>query len=472
MKQNHVTHSNGVLSERKANKKSAADLNHGSTPNSLHPDALQRTVSRVIFVSLLIDLLAFTMILPLLPSLLDYYRQNDKTGLFPYLQKKVIYFQHWVGAPDNFNTVLFGGLIGSMYSFLQFVVSPMIGALSDVYGRRPILLLCMSGEAIAYSIWAMSSNFNLFVLARIIGGISNGNVSLSTAIMTDISSMEKRGKRMALIGIAFSIGFIVGPCTGAFFSIWARTQTGQFYVVPALLALTLAVVNVMYLYAKFPETLPKEKRAKSLGNGLSKAYDLICPSHLFGFRAVTGINSQETTSLQQLGRVYFLYLLLYSGLEYTLTFLTHIRFDYNSVQQGKMFLYIGVIMACVQGGYVRRIPAGQEKKMALRGILLIIPSFIIIGVASNVATVFVGLALYSFASASVVPCLTTLVSSYGSYDQKGKVMGIFRSLGAFARSVGPVTASMAYWSLGPTISYILGGALLTIPLIMLRRIKV
>jgi len=433
------------------------------------PEALRHRVTGVIFVSLLLDLLAFTMILPLLPSLLDYYRQNDKGGLFPYLQEKIKHFQELVGAPDSFNTVLFGGLIGSLYSFLQFIVSPIIGALSDVYGRRPILLLCLSGEAVAYTVWALSSNFTIFVLARIIGGISNGNVSLSTAIMTDVSSLQTRGKGMAMIGIAFSIGFIVGPVTGAMFSIWARTQTGQFFVLPALLALLLAVINVIYMYYYFPETLPQDKRAKSLGNGLSKAYNLICPSQLFGFKAVDGLDAKDKKCLSQLGRVYFLYLLMYSGLEYTLTFLTHIRFDYTSLQQGKMFLFIGIIMACVQGGYVRRISAGKEKITAIRGIFLVIPSFIIVGLASNMSFVYLGLALYACASASVVPCMTTIVSSYGSHDQKGKVMGIFRSLGALARSIGPITASVAYWSLGPSISYILGGILLLIPFGLLRR---
>lgn len=97
----------------------------------------------LIFFSLLLDLLAFTMILPLLPSLLDYYQRNDSAGLYKWVSDSVRYFQTFVGAPERFNSVLFGGILGSMYSFLQFVASPIVGGLSDVYGRKPIMVLCL-----------------------------------------------------------------------------------------------------------------------------------------------------------------------------------------------------------------------------------------------------------------------------------------------------------------------------------------
>lgn len=97
----------------------------------------------VIFVSLLLDLLAFTIILPLLPTILERYRTNDSSGLYVSLLSKIRYFQSLVGAPDKYNSVLFGGVLGSMFSFLQFVVSPIMGALSDCYGRKPILLISL-----------------------------------------------------------------------------------------------------------------------------------------------------------------------------------------------------------------------------------------------------------------------------------------------------------------------------------------
>ena len=174
-------------------------------------------MSYVVFIGLLLDLLAFTLILPLFPSLLDHYKKHDgPNGLFNYLDTKVKLFGIWIGVPEGqFNSVLFGGLLGSLFSFLQFVASPMIGGLSDHFGRRPLLLLSTAGVAFSYALWVNASTFGLFVLARIIGGLSKGNVSLATAIITDVSTPKTRQKGMALIGIAFSIGFLVGPMVGA-----------------------------------------------------------------------------------------------------------------------------------------------------------------------------------------------------------------------------------------------------------------
>lgn len=97
----------------------------------------------VVFVSLLLDLLAFTMILPLLPSLLDHYKEHDITGLYSWLSRKIFFFQKLVGAPEKFNSVLFGGFLGSMFSFLQFVASPIVGGVSDVVGRKAVMIVCL-----------------------------------------------------------------------------------------------------------------------------------------------------------------------------------------------------------------------------------------------------------------------------------------------------------------------------------------
>lgn len=96
----------------------------------------------IIFGSLLLDLLAFTMILPLFPALLDYYKNNED-GCYQFLESSIQYFQKALGAPDRFNSVLFGGFLGSMFSFLQFLASPLVGGLSDAYGRKPVLLVCL-----------------------------------------------------------------------------------------------------------------------------------------------------------------------------------------------------------------------------------------------------------------------------------------------------------------------------------------
>lgn len=113
----------------------------------------------IVFVSLLLDLLAFTIILPLLPTILERYRLNDSSGLYNQLATQIKYFQELVGAPEKYSSVLFGGVLGSMFSFLQFVISPIMGGLSDYYGRKPILLLSLvsSGDLVSFTMCIVHS---------------------------------------------------------------------------------------------------------------------------------------------------------------------------------------------------------------------------------------------------------------------------------------------------------------------------
>lgn len=459
-----------------------ADMNSGipssvdgkRSRNSADRKSSNRRVLIVVFLSLVIDLLAFTVILPLFPSLMEYYDKRDDQGsLYQGLKQFVHGFLAWVGAPDTprWNSVLFGGILGSLFSFLQYLTSPLIGAVSDVYGRKPLMILTSIGIAASYALWAVSHHFTIFVLARVVGGISKGNIGLSAAIVTDVTPPENRGKGMAMIGVAFSVGFLLGPLIGAAFSLQAKGQEGEFFVTPALYALTLAVLDVLFLVVFLKETLPREKRALSLGSGFRKAVSLIHPGMLFNFSAVKGVNEKDMKGMKSIGLVYFLYLFFYSGLEFTLTFLTHSRFDYNSMQQGKMFFVIGIIMILVQGGGIRRVKRGRELSFAVKGLVILIPSFVIIAFSYHQMALYTGLVLFAFASATVVPCLTTEISTYASDDQKGAVMGIFRSLGALARSFGPVFSSTVYWCAGPVLCYIIGSIALVLPLVLLRRIK-
>ncbi|XP_017782279.1 PREDICTED: major facilitator superfamily domain-containing protein 10 [Nicrophorus vespilloides] len=424
----------------------------------------------IVFLSLVLDLLAFTLILPLLPSLLDHYKHNDSIGLYSWLSGKIQFFQELVGAPEHYNSVLFGGFMGSMFSFLQFVASPIVGGVSDVIGRKPVMITCLVGIASSYVMWALSSNFALFILARFIGGISKGNVSLSMAIIADVSTVHTKGRGMALVGIAFSLGFIIGPLIGAGFAIWAKTKTGNWFVVPAIFAIFLATADLLFFTLYFKETLPKEKRSKiGIWKSLDNAKALINIKELFRFSTVTNIKPDDVKKLRVIGLVYFVYLFIYSGLEFTLTFLTHHVFHYNSMQQGWMFFVIGITMALMQGGYVRRIKPEKTKQTAVLGLWLIIPSFICVGIANNIYVLYLGLLIFAISTAMVVPSMTVLASNFGSEQQKGTVMGIFRSLGALARAVGPIFASIAFWSVGSTLTYLTGSVLLLWPVLTLKR---
>lgn len=349
----------------------------------------------IVFFSLLLDLLAFTMILPLLPSLLEHYRVNDKLGLYTSLSNSVRYFRELVGAPEKYTSVLFGGALGSMFSFLQFIISPIAGGLSDYYGRKPILLLSLFGIMTSYGLWAVSRNFGLFVLARFVGGLSKGNISLSMAIITDVSNKNNRGKGMVFVGIAFSLGFILGPMIGAVFSRFSDKSSDHWFIFPALFAMSLGAADILFCMFCLKETLPVEKRAKTVINSVSQAFELISVKSLFRFDAVKNLTTQDLESLKQLGFIYFIYLFLYSGLEYTVTFLMFHKFGFSSIDQAKMFLTTGVIMAILQGGVVRRIKIENMHQSAVLGLSLIVPSFIIVGLSNSVFWLYVGMILFA-----------------------------------------------------------------------------
>jgi hypothetical protein len=182
------------------------------------------------------------------------------------------------------------------------------------------------------------------------------------------------------------------------------------------LSLLFAVSDLLFIFCFLPETLPLEKRASSVTLGFHTAADLLSPLALFHFAAVA--RSQDPPSedrlgsLRRLGLVYFLYLFLFSGLEYTLSFLAHQRFQFSSLQQGKMFFFIGLTMATIQGAYARRISPGQEVAAVKQAMLLLVPAFLLIGWGHSLPVLGLGLLLYSFAAAVVVPCLSSVVASY------------------------------------------------------------
>ncbi|XP_008109518.1 major facilitator superfamily domain-containing protein 10 isoform X1 [Anolis carolinensis] len=439
--------------------------------SSGHEENSNRVIT-IVFVALLIDLLGFTLILPLLPSILDYYSKNDN-GLYRNLQHGVDWFSEAIGMPPErkYNAVLFGGLIGSVFSMLQFFFSPLTGAASDCFGRRPVMLLTVIGLIASYFLWVISRSFELFLFSRIIGGISKGNVSLSTAIIADLQNPKARSKGMAMIGVAFSLGFTFGPTLGAYLAM--EKEKGEiFYVKAATFAVMFAVTELAFIFMLLPETLSKEQRVSSVISGFQSAAHLISPLALFQFSAVNQrMESHSRENLKTLGLVYFMYLFLFSGLEYTLGFLVHQHFQFSSMEQGKMFFFIGISMAVIQGGYTRKIKPGNELKAAKMAILLLVPAFLLIGWSNNVIILSTGLFLYSFASAVVVPSLSTVVSGYGLISQKGTVMGILRSLGALARAVGPITAATVYWLAGAEVCFTVCASLFLLPFILLRSIQ-
>ena len=223
----------------------------------------------VIFLTIFIDLLGFTIIFPLFPAILDHYLQVDgNAGILGWILGNIDQFAELAGSKDNYRAVLFGGILGSLYAILQFVFAPIWGSLSDRIGRRNVLLITVSGTTLSYVLWIFSGSFGLFILARLIGGAFAGNLSVATAAVADVTSRENRAKGMGIVGVAFGLGFLFGPALGSVASFFDlslnRPNLAALGINPfsaaAVLSLGFSVINLVWIWARFKETLPQQPR--------------------------------------------------------------------------------------------------------------------------------------------------------------------------------------------------------------------
>lgn len=416
---------------------------------------------------------------------------SDPHGLL----SRTLQFVSWVrglfyqpaGNPQKWDVVLLGGLMGSAFSLLQFLVSPKIGTLSDKYGRRRVLLVSMLGNILSALVWIKSTTFASYMLSRIIGGVSEGNVQLATAILSDITTPTQRSKSLAQIGIAFAICFCIGPPIGAYFaaqpppaSLDAMGIELNIYAVPAAISLLLLIIETVFLLVALPETLNlrpnyQANRIPTKGNK-RPAKDL----------RRTG-QQRRLSLLNTLRRLHFLFLSVFSGIEFTLTFLTFDLFDWSNSQNGALIGSIGVISALLQGGYVRRVtPKVGEGKIARWGVsscaiglifLSLVPLFASTKPSTAIRLLQAAAVCFAFTSATVVSSLTSYASLQcdGDFDEdtgkpiqehpqlaKGAALGKFRSSGQLGRALGPLLACASYWTYGPTITYAISAVAMVI----------
>lgn len=420
------------------------------------------SILRAVFLTTFLDLVGFSIIFPLFPQLLNYYLTLEgEQSLIGALVRNLRAFAGDGHDAEFLTVVLFGGVLGSLYSILQFVCAPIWGTISDRYGRRTTLIFTITGTLLSYVCWVFAKNFLILIIARLIGGIMAGNISTASAVIADSTTPKDRSKGMAVIGIAFGIGFVIGPAFGGAASFVDLTQLwpeGKAlglnpFSFAALIALFLSTINLFYVVTKLPETHPPENRGKAQLTRTANPMKL--------FRNSGGPGVRRTNLLS------FFFLTAFSAMEFTLVFLTVERFEFTPRHNAGMFVFIGFVIALVQGGAVRRIaPTRGEKPLVIGGLVAIFPGFILIGISNSVAILFLGLALMAAGSAFANPCLSGLISRYSSEEHQGFALGLFRSVGALSRAIGPIIGGAMYWKYGATSPYLLGAVLIWIPIMI------
>ena len=412
----------------------------------------------IILLTVFLDLVGFSIIFPLFPDMLEYYLIQERAdGVLHRLITNLRELSGFDGEQATLAaTVLFGGLLGSLYSLLQFLASPVWGTWSDTRGRRKILVLTTLGTAIGYLLWVFADSFWVLVLSRVVGGVMAGNLSVATAAVADVTDESSRSKGMGMIGAAFGVGFILGPVLGAVLSRWDLSATLPGvpglnpFSGPALVAFVLAMANFFWVLRSFPET-------RSVGQVTHAVRRPLNPFQLLRPFEFPGVNR---TNL-----LYFIFIVAFAGMEFTLTFLAKDRFGYTAAQNGYLFLFIGIIIVLVQGGVIRRIaPKYGERNLVICGLALILPGLLLIAICKTQFVLYVGLALLAIGSSLVTPSLTALVSIYAPNERQGEVLGVFRSVGSLGRAFAPLAAALIYWRFGSQWPYLGGALILLLPL--------
>ncbi|KIW09332.1 hypothetical protein, variant [Verruconis gallopava] len=429
----------------------------------------RKKVLKVLFISLLLDLISFTFILPLFPQLLAFYRSRELQSPDTLLAKIFSGLNAYKNAfakpiNDRYDIVLLGGALGSLFSLCQAIASPIIGTLSDKYGRRKALLWSMMGNILSVALWVLAADFRTFLASRVVGGLSEGNVQLATAIATDISTDEQRGATMALVGACFSIAFTFGPALGAALANITTVVSNPF-ATAAGFSLFLIVTETLYLWVSLPETLPSvasvtenghgKENGHANGNGVSgSAKELQSKASRSNLKAKVAVR-RRTNSHALLNLVHFSFILFFSGMEFSLPFMTYDLFRYTSSQSGRLLGYIGLVASIMQGGVVRRV---HPLRVVQIGVLACVGAFVLLGRLRSQAGLYAAATLLAVTSGSVVTGLNSLSSFEASAQQRGSKLGNHRSFGQIGRALGPILFCTLYWWAGREFAYAIGSA--------------
>jgi DHA1 family tetracycline resistance protein-like MFS transporter len=328
------------------------------------------------------------------------------------------------------------GLILTTYALAQFVCTPILGALSDRYGRKRIILISLGIEALSFALTALSASLPMLLIARVVGGIGASNIGSAQAVVSDVTPPEKRAAGMGVIGAAIGMGFVVGPALGGAFS----AQGGA---LPFWIALGMALVNALLVLLLLPETRKKQAQSHAR-EGLGLLFS--------GWGKVV-----HNRAIVSLVLVNLFYTLAFTGMEAVFPLLTQKNFGWGATQNGYIFTYIGVLVVLMQGGLVRQLVKRLgERNLMLCGLVLLGAGLVMLIWSTNLAFLFVAVGVLSIGDGAVTPTSSAVLSLITPSSEQGEILGFAQGLGGLGRSAGPVIAGLLF-SIGPGAPFLAGG---------------
>jgi MFS transporter, DHA1 family, tetracycline resistance protein len=394
-----------------------AIMGNSTSPGSRFPAPAAGSQATFIFivVTVLLDFLAFGIIAPVLPNLVKQFeggnvaKASEITGYFAFA-----------------------------WNLMQFLFLPILGAWSDRFGRRPVILISCLGLGLDYIFMAMAPSLRWLFVGRIISGITASNLSTAFAYVTDVSAPDQRAKRFGMLGAAFGVGFVVGPAAGGLLGLYSLRA-------PFWAAAILSLANFFYGLFVLPESLPKEKRAKS-------AWHMANP-----LGSLTLLRSHP--ELAGLSLVVTLYYLAHQSLQNVWVLYTEYRYGWDTKSVGISLAVVGVCAALVSGGlvgpYVKKL---GERLSLVSGLFYGVMGFVGFGMAwtgwgALAAIPFIG--LWGVAG----PAIQSLMSQRVDASSQGKLQGAINSVRALTGMVGPLLFTQVFSAaISPTANIHLPGA--------------
>jgi len=386
-----------------------------------------------IFITLLLDVIGLGIIIPVIPALIQ-----ELTG----------------GSISEASR--YGGWLIASYALVQFLCAPIVGALSDKYGRRPILLLSLLGFGLDYLVLAVAPTIGWLFLARIIAGVFGASFTTGAAYIADVSSAEKRAQNFGLLGAAFGLGFIIGPVTGGLLG-----EIGP--RVPFYAAALVTFLNLTYGYFILPESLLKENRREF---EWSRANPLGALFALKRYPSVAGL----------IGALTFIYLASHA-IQGTWTYFSMEKFNWSESMVGYSLGLVGIMSALVQGLLIRIIiPKIGEYNTMITGIIFNICGCLLFSMASEGWMLLCFIIPYSLGGIAG-PAIQGILSNQIPDNEQGQLQGALTSMMAATGIIGPLmmTSIFAYFTAEnapiyfPGAPFVTGAVLVTICLFLILR---
>jgi MFS transporter, DHA1 family, tetracycline resistance protein len=365
-----------------------------SSPRSLFPSRHGRAAFLFIIITVAFDMVAFGIIAPVLPNL-------------------IIHFEHGNIASASSIT----GYFGFVWAAMQFLFSPLIGAWSDRFGRRPVIVISCFGLGFDYILMAVSPTLSWLFLGRVISGITTSNISTAYAYITDVTPPEERAKKFGFLGAAFGLGFVIGPAIGGFLG-------NHNLRLPFWVAAALSLLNALYGLFILPESLPPERRAKSawhMANPLGSLTLLRSQPDLTGFSGVA-----------------FLYYLAHEALPSVFVLYAIYRYDWSEAVIGLSLTVVGLCTAAVSGGLVGPVVKRfGERRGLLWGLIFGVVGFLVLALAARGWVVFVAIPLLALWGISG-PSMQSLMTRRVDQSSQGKLQGAINCIRSITIMVGPI----------------------------------